>query len=106
MSVGVDQLADREAVRLLGRCDFGDGRHGLLSLFGCRSVVGLQLKMLTCIGPSYTSLSGVIGRSRIRRPVAWKTASATAASTPVAPSSPMPLPPVGLAGSSISSVEP
>ena len=39
----------------------------------------------------------------MRLPVAWKTASATAASTPVAPSSPIPLPPIGLAYSSISS---
>ena len=54
-------------------------------------------------GPA-SSLSGVIGSSRIRRPVAWNTASATAASTPVAPSSPMPLPPIGLACSSTSSM--
>ena len=37
-----------------------------------------------------------ICRSRTRVPVAWKTALATAADTPTAPSSPMPLAPIGL----------
>src|ERR1700761_2452634 len=60
MSVGVDQLADREAVRLLGRCDFGDGRHGFLSLLGGRSVVGLQTEMLT----AWTELHELVGGDR------------------------------------------
>ena len=42
MRVRVHELADREAVRLLGRCDFGDGGHGLRGLFGCRSIVGSE----------------------------------------------------------------
>jgi hypothetical protein len=46
-------------------------------------------------GP-YSSFSGVIGRSRTRRPVAWKTALATAAATPVMGSSPRPRAPSGL----------
>ena len=45
-----------------------------------------------------------MGRSRTRIPTAWCTAAATAASTPVAPSSPMPRAPIRLAVSSYSSV--
>jgi hypothetical protein len=43
------------------------------------------------------NLAGVIGRSRILIRTASQTALATAAATPVAPSSPMPQAPVGLA---------
>ena len=42
------------------------------------------------------SLSRVIGRSRIRLPVAWNTALATAAAEPVAPTSPRPTTPIGI----------
>jgi hypothetical protein len=38
----------------------------------------------------HINLSGVIGRSRTRLPVAWKTAFATAAGAPTIPISPMP----------------
>ncbi len=43
----------------------------------------------------YKNLSGVIGRSLMRCPVALKTALAIAAATPVVPISPSPLAPIG-----------
>ena len=48
-----------------------------------------------------SSLSSVIGRSRMRLPVALNTALATAAATPVMPISPMPRAPSGDRGSGI-----
>ena len=42
------------------------------------------------------TLSGVIGKSRTRRPVAWATALATAAATPTIEISPMPFTPIAL----------
>jgi hypothetical protein len=50
----------------------------------------------------YNSLSSVIGSSRTRRPVALKTALATAAPTPVIPISPTPCAPIGVCGSAMS----
>ena len=41
----------------------------------------------------------MIGRDRIRRPVAWKTALAMAGATPTMATSPMPLTPMGFIGS-------
>jgi hypothetical protein len=49
-----------------------------------------------------SSLSSVIGNSRIRLPVALCTAFATAAPTPVMPISPIPCAPNGLCGSGMS----
>ena len=46
--------------------------------------------------PPAMTLSSVIGRSRTRLPVAWKTALAIAAATPTMPISPSPLTPSGL----------
>lgn len=48
------------------------------------------------VGGNSISLSRVIGRSRIRLPVAWDTAFATAAASPVMPISPMPRAPNSL----------
>jgi hypothetical protein len=45
------------------------------------------------------SLSMVIGRERMRRPVAWWTPLAIAAAIPARPISPTPLTPMGLPGS-------
>lgn len=50
----------------------------------------------------HISLSGVMGRSRIRLPVALKIALATAAPVPVMLSSPMPRAPMGVCGSGMS----
>ena len=52
---------------------------------------------------SARSCSGRIGSSRIRNPVAWKTAFATAGATPTSPVSPTRLPPTALGASSTSS---
>src|SRR5260370_13365686 len=43
-----------------------------------------------------SSLSRVIGRSRMPVPVAWQTALAVAAAVPTRPTSPNPLPPISL----------
>lgn len=53
-------------------------------------------------GNPYINLSRVIGRSRMRLPVALKTALATAAPTPVMPISPTPRAPIGVWGSGMS----
>jgi hypothetical protein len=47
----------------------------------------------------HRSCSGVMGRDRMRRPVAWKTALAMAGATPTIATSPMPLTPMGFIGS-------
>ena len=47
----------------------------------------------------------MIGRWRMRRPVAWNTALAMAAAAPTTPSSPMPLLPSGLMSGSCSSTK-
>lgn len=52
--------------------------------------------------PAHSSLSSVIGRSRMRLPVALNTAFATAAATPVMPISPTPCAPIGVCGSGMS----
>ena len=53
-------------------------------------------------GDQSISLSMVIGNSRMRLPVAWKTALAMAAAVPTMPISPSPFTPIGLALSSSS----
>ena len=50
----------------------------------------------------HNNLSGVMGRPRTRRPVAWYTALATAAEAPVTAISPAPWAPRGMCGSGIS----
>ena len=60
--------------------------------------------LFIAVMPAYSSLSGVIGRSLMRRPVAWNTAFAMAAGMPTIPNSPMPLTPSGLTTVSFSSM--
>src|ERR1700744_2280303 len=55
-----------------------------------------------CARPGYSSFSARIGRWRMRFPVAWNTALATAAFMPTMPISPMPLIPSGFTRASFS----
>src|SRR4051794_8652430 len=51
------------------------------------------------------TLSSVIGKSRTRFPVAWKTALAIAAAVPTSPISPIPFTPIGFTIESFSSTK-
>src|SRR5215217_7104526 len=95
---------------------FGDRQHGLCQFArGCR-FVGLycldvrrernrlegQCAVHGCAS-AVRILSRVMGKLRMRFPVAWKMAFDTAAATPTMPISPRPFTPMGLALSSSSS---
>lgn len=66
----------------------------------CFEIVVIDLLLPTL--DRYNNLSSVIGKSRMRLPVALNTALATAAATPVIPISPTPCAPIGVNGSGIS----
>ena len=68
--------------------------HAKVAYLDIQAVI--EARRAAPIHQGVSSLSRVIGRSRMRMPVAWCTALAIAAAVPTIPTSPRPFDPIGL----------